>query len=76
MEEMFESEWEMGSLFGWEDIIVRISGGNGLNDGTNLDGTINPLHCKACNRTYANENVFMHHKKGRPHIKAVNELSK
>jgi phage FluMu protein Com len=37
---------------------------------------VNPLHCKACNKTYANENVFMHHKKGRPHIKAVNELSK
>jgi hypothetical protein len=36
----------------------------------------NPLHCIACNKTYANENVFLHHKKGRPHIKAVNELSK
>jgi len=36
----------------------------------------NPLHCIACNKTYANDNVFQHHKKGRQHIKAINELSK
>lgn len=36
----------------------------------------NPLHCVACNKTYANDNIFLHHKKGRQHIKAVNEMSK
>ena len=69
-EEMFNSEWEQGSLFCWEEIIQRMRGTNSGEKGQN------PLHCIACNKTYANENVFMHHKKGRPHIKAVNEMSK
>ena len=30
----------------------------------------------ACNKTFANENVFQHHKKGKQHIKAVNEMSR
>lgn len=72
---MFDSEWEQGSLYGWEEIIQRMNGVGAKNE---VNGQIqsNPLHCIACNKTYANENVFMHHKKGRPHIKAVNELSK
>lgn len=69
-DEMFESEWEQGSLFGWEETILKIRGA------PHLDSDTNPLHCIACNKTYSNENVFQHHKKGRPHIKAVNELSK
>ena len=67
---MFESEWDQGSLFGWEETINRI---RGVVDG---DKSANPLHCIACNKTYSNENVFLHHKKGKPHIKAVNEMSK
>jgi Zinc-finger double-stranded RNA-binding len=66
-EEMFAAEWEQGSLFGWEETIQRMRSGGGSND---------PLHCVACAKTYTNENVFMHHRKGRPHIKAVNEMSK
>lgn len=67
---MFESEWEQGSLFGWEETILKIRGA------PHQDNDTNSLHCIACNKTYSNENVFQHHKKGRPHIKAVNELSK
>lgn len=67
---MFESEWDQCSLFGWEETIIRMRG-------LTLDEKqANPLHCVACNKTYANENVFQHHKKGRQHIKAVNEMSK
>ena len=43
---------------------------------TNEEKDINPLHCVACNKTFANDNVFQHHKKGKVHIRAVNELSK
>jgi phage FluMu protein Com len=67
---MFESEWDQGSLFGWEETISKISGT------IQESNQANPLHCIACNKTYSNDNVFMHHKKGKPHIKAVNELSK
>jgi splicing factor 3A subunit 3 len=73
---MFESEWEMGSLFGWEEVILRLRGQSDNAGPLTADGTTNPLHCKACNKTFANENVFMHHKKGRPHIKAVSDMSK
>jgi splicing factor 3A subunit 3 len=51
-EEMFESEWDQGSLFGWEDTIQRIRGIS------LVDKDSNPLHCIACNKTFANENVF------------------
>lgn len=27
---MFESEWDQGSLFGWEDTIIKIRGGSAL----------------------------------------------
>ncbi len=67
---MFESEWDQGSLYGWEETIIKIRGGSVQ------ENQVNPLHCIACNKSYANENVFMHHKKGKPHIRAVNELSK
>jgi splicing factor 3A subunit 3 len=76
VEEMFESEWEMCSLFGWEEVILRLKGQSDNSGPVTADGNTNPLYCKACNKTFANDNVFMHHKKGRPHIKAVNELSK
>ena len=67
---MFDSEWEQGSLFGWEETIQRMRGQS------YDEKQQNPLHCIACNKTYSNENVFQHHKKGRQHIKAVNEMSK
>lgn len=67
--ETFESEWEQSSLYGWEETIQRMQGAGN-------QSTQSTLHCVACNKTYANENVFMHHKKGRPHIKAISEMKK
>jgi hypothetical protein len=39
-------------LFGWEEIIQRMRGHS------SEDKNVNPLHCVACNKTFANENVF------------------
>ena len=33
-------------------------------------------YCQACNKTFASANVFMHHRKGKKHIRAVNEMAK
>jgi hypothetical protein len=34
------------------------------------------LFCPACKKTFDNENVFHHHKKGKKHIKSINKLNK
>ena len=47
-----------------------------MNGQTQEEKQLNPLFCVACNKTYASENVFLHHKKGKFHIKAVNSMSK
>lgn len=77
VQEMFDSEWEQRSLFGWESAITRINGEtvNHDEEGEN-DETASHFHCVACNKTFMNESVFHHHKKGKRHIKSVNQLSK
>jgi hypothetical protein len=77
VQEMFDSEWEQRSLFGWEGAIARINGDSAhVEDEGNDDETASQFHCVACNKTFMNESVFHHHKKGKRHIKAVNQLSK
>ena len=75
---MFESEWEQKSLFGWENAINRIYGETFTVGDQKEDENQNPnmFHCMACNKTFMNESVFHHHKKGKRHIKAINALSK
>ena len=34
------------------------------------------LYCAACKKTFDNENVFHHHKKGKKHIKAISKMTK
>lgn len=79
---MFEAEWSQASLFGWEAVIQRYTQNNGLKrqaDGEPADiieKNQDPLYCPACNKTFENENVFHHHKKGKKHIKAIAKLNK
>jgi hypothetical protein len=71
---MFDSEWQNKSLFGWEAIIQRTQGEK--EDKSDEEQKDNPLHCAACMKTFDNDNVFHHHKKGKRHIKSINKLSK
>lgn len=68
---MFEEEWEARSLFGWETVIGRMLGDKKEDSNKPVK---DPLFCPACNKSFTSENVFHHHKKGKRHIKAVNQL--
>jgi hypothetical protein len=64
-------------LFGWESAICRIYGeSQRTEEDVDNDETASQFHCIACNKTFMNESVFHHHKKGKRHIKAINQLSK
>ena len=79
---MFEAEWSQASLFGWEAVIQRYSQNNGLKrqaEGETaevVEKKEDPLYCPACKKTFDNDNVFHHHKKGKKHIKSINKLNK
>jgi len=60
----FEEAWNEGTLEGWEKLVQRATV-------TESD----PLFCAACQKKFANENIFNHHKKGKKHIKAINNLA-
>ena len=68
-EETFSQEWKQGSLYGWESIIYRINQHQ-------LQVIQVENFCIACNKTFASESVFQHHRKGKKHIRAVNDLAK
>lgn len=68
-------------MFGWETAISRIYGESKVakadeSGGDGNEETASQFHCVACNKTFMNEAVFHHHKKGKRHIKAINALSK
>lgn len=62
----FKQQWQDRTLHGWETIINRV-------ENTQKSLSEDPLFCAACNRTFSNEAVFKHHKKGKKHIRAINK---
>ena len=69
-EETFQEEWTQGSLYGWESIIAR------MRKTQQPENSEDSNFCQACNKTFTSASVFMHHRKGKKHIKAVNEMAK
>ena len=63
----FEQAWNDGSLFGWEKEIQRFRG--------QISGDQGELYCMPCGKAFSNDSVFSHHKKGKRHIRAVNEMA-
>lgn len=75
IDEGFEKEWKEGSLEGWEDVIKNVKNTFFESDGKDKDH-LDPLFCLACQRKFANESVFEHHKTGKSHLKKVDNLNK
>lgn len=48
IKESFDSEWKMGSLFGWEQIIKKINGSE--SDPTTSTENSNETYCNVCNK--------------------------
>ena len=83
-EEMFEAEWEQRSLFGWESAIAKLYGEavamhqeeankpevEGEEAENRQEKRQTSLYCELCRKSFMNENVFEHHKKGKRHLKA------
>ena len=88
-EEMFEAEWEQRSLFGWESAIAKLYGeaaavqpvevqrptGEGEAPESGQEKK-QALYCELCRKSFIENNVFEHHKKGKRHIKAVEEYER
>ena len=77
---MFNSEWEQRSLFGWESAIEKLYGDkipqrqepNQPDSKVQISeeqGQEKSLYCELCRKSFMNENVFEHHKKGKRHLK-------
>ena len=76
---MFNSEWEQRSLFGWESAIEKLQGDDASQKRQKPSPEIadseqpkqeKSLYCELCRKSFMNENVFEHHKKGKRHLKA------
>ena len=67
--EQFEREWKDGSLPAWEKFLKNIRGDQGT------DQLNSKLYCIPCKKLFTNEQVMDSHKKGKNHIKKVNQIA-
>lgn len=69
-EEMFETEWEQRSLFGWETSIAKIHGEQPPACESKAEEK-EGQYCQACRKLFSNPKVYECHLLGKRHIKAA-----
>jgi splicing factor 3A subunit 3 len=70
----FQTEWNEGSLSGWENTIKRLKDGVFSQESQEVT-KVDPLFCIPCKKRFTNERVFEHHKTGKTHIKNLEKIN-